>query len=43
MVAVPLQSNDSSDCTDPMSSDVELEPDYCGLYRVVPDAEGALT
>jgi hypothetical protein len=40
MAAVPLLSNDSSDCTDPMSSDVESEPDCCGLYRVAPDAGG---
>jgi hypothetical protein len=42
VASVPLQSNDSIDCTDPMSFDVESELDCCGLYRVAPDAEGGI-
>jgi hypothetical protein len=43
VASVLLQPNDSIDGTDPMSSDVESEPDCCRLYRVTPDAEGAST
>jgi hypothetical protein len=40
VASVPLQSNDSIDCTDPMSFDIESELDCCGPYRVPPRRGG---